>query len=166
MFTLQSSFVGAIAIGDLIKSTLGPKGMVSAAPETQAESRSWVVFKASKPPCTVRSVNPALSFWVLKNIYWTLSSVVEMKAKIFTMRAEISMSMGAMHRHKYIWVRSRNCGCLVTWFCYQLIAKPGNKTATVSWPDPCCLANDNSQYVFHWSFDILYLKWLPRSREM
>ena len=35
-----------------------------------------------------------------------------------------------------IWVRSRNCGCLVTWFCYQLIAKPGNKTATVSWPEP------------------------------
>ena len=30
------------------------------------------------------------------------------------------------------WVRSRNCGCLVTWFCYQLIAKPGNKTAAVS----------------------------------
>ena len=29
----------------------------------------------------------------------------------------------------YIWVRSRNCGCLVTWFCYQMIAKPGNKTA-------------------------------------
>ena len=36
----------------------------------------------------------------------------------------------------YIWVRSRNCGCLVTWLCYQLIAKPGNKTATVPWPDP------------------------------
>ena len=35
-----------------------------------------------------------------------------------------------------IWVRSRNCGCLVTWFCYQLIAKPGNKTAAVPWPDP------------------------------
>ena len=31
-----------------------------------------------------------------------------------------------------IWVRSRNSGCLVTWFCYQLIAKPGNKAATVS----------------------------------
>ena len=38
-----------------------------------------------------------------------------------------------------IWVRSRNCGCLVTWFCYQLIAKPGNKTAAVSWPDPYLL---------------------------
>ena len=36
----------------------------------------------------------------------------------------------------YDMVRSRNCGCLVTWFCYQLIAKPGNKTAAVSWPDP------------------------------
>ena len=35
-----------------------------------------------------------------------------------------------------IWVRSRNCGCLVTWFCYQLIAKPGDKTAAVPWPDP------------------------------
>ena len=34
------------------------------------------------------------------------------------------------------WVRSRNYGCLVTWFCYQLIAKPGNKTAAVSWPEP------------------------------
>ena len=26
-------------------------------------------------------------------------------------------------------------GCLVTWFCYQMIAKPSNKTATPSWPD-------------------------------
>ena len=25
---------------------------------------------------------------------------------------------------------------LLTWFCYQLIAKPGNKTAAVPWPDP------------------------------
>ena len=35
-----------------------------------------------------------------------------------------------------IWVRSWNCGSLVTRFCYQLIAKPGNKTIAVSWPDP------------------------------
>ena len=40
-----------------------------------------------------------------------------------------------------IWVRSRNCGCLVTWFCYPLIAKPGNKAATVSWPDPYAQAS-------------------------
>ena len=33
-------------------------------------------------------------------------------------------------------IRSRNCDCLVTRLCYQLIAKPGNKTAAVSWPDP------------------------------
>ena len=37
---------------------------------------------------------------------------------------------------QYIWVRSRRCGCLVTLFCYQLIATPGNKTAAPSWPDP------------------------------
>ena len=42
--------------------------------------------------------------------------------------------------HRKIWVRPRRCGCLVTWFCYQLIAKPGNKTAALPWPDPyiCC----------------------------
>ena len=34
------------------------------------------------------------------------------------------------------WVRSRRCICLVTWFCYHLIAKLGNKTASLSWPDP------------------------------
>ena len=42
----------------------------------------------------------------------------------------------ARHRVFCIWVRSQNCACLVTWFCYQLIAKPGNKAATVPWPDP------------------------------
>ena len=35
--------------------------------------------------------------------------------------------------------------CLFTWFCYQMIAKPGNKTAAPSWPDLyiiyCCLQN-------------------------
>ena len=44
------------------------------------------------------------------------------------------------------WVRSRNYGCLVTWFYYKKIPKPGNKTATVSWPDPYCL---NSFHTWH-----------------
>ena len=37
-----------------------------------------------------------------------------------------------------------NCGYLVTWFCYQLIAKSGYKTAKVSWPNPshCTLSMD------------------------
>ena len=30
----------------------------------------------------------------------------------------------------------RRCGCLVTWFCYQLIAKPGNETTALPGPDP------------------------------
>ena len=50
--------------------------------------------------------------------------------------------------YKYnIWVRSRNCGCLVTWFCYQLIAKPGYKTAAVPWPDPYIISSRIPQYV-------------------
>ena len=36
----------------------------------------------------------------------------------------------------HILVRLWRCGCLVTWFCYQLIVKPGNKTAAPSWLDP------------------------------
>ena len=36
----------------------------------------------------------------------------------------------------YMWVRSCNCGCLVAWICYQLMAKPGSRAATVPWPDP------------------------------
>ena len=50
---------------------------------------------------------------------------------------------------EYIWVKSRNCGCLVTWFCYQLIAKPGNKTAAVPWPDPYVYNATSSFTVSH-----------------
>ena len=32
-------------------------------------------------------------------------------------------------------VRSHMCCCLVTWFCFHLTAKPGNKTAATSIPD-------------------------------
>ena len=35
-----------------------------------------------------------------------------------------------------IWVGSLSCGCLVAWFCYQLMATPGNRAAAVSLPDP------------------------------
>ena len=59
---------------------------------------------------------------------------------------------------KCIWVRSRNCGCLVTWFCYQLIAKPGNKTAAVPWPDPF----ENIMYkmsAIPWWHQFVYNQW-------
>ena len=50
----------------------------------------------------------------------------------------------------YIWVRSRNCGCLVAWFCYRLIAKPGNKTAAVSWPGSyVCVYNIYILYIYY-----------------
>ena len=40
-----------------------------------------------------------------------------------------------------MWVRSRRSGCLFTWFCNQLITKPGNKTTAPSWSDPCTCVN-------------------------
>ena len=45
-------------------------------------------------------------------------------------------SGAVMIQSNKIGVRSWNCGCLVNWFCYQLIAKPVNKTAKVLWPNP------------------------------
>ena len=54
-----------------------------------------------------------------------------------------------------IWVRSQNCRCLVTWFCYQLIAKPGNRTATVLWPYPYPHAG-MTQPLMHWNVNIYW----------
>ena len=48
----------------------------------------------------------------------------------------------------YIWIRSRNCGCLVTRPCYQLIAKPGYKTDTVTRPDPYSDFKCNNKRLF------------------
>ena len=51
-------------------------------------------------------------------------------------RTEDKFGLIFLFLYMIICVRSRSCGCLVTWFCYWLIAKPGNKTAAVSWPNP------------------------------
>ena len=56
-----------------------------------------------------------------------------------TMTVMTVMLQFTVDSHNHIWVRSRNCGCLVTWFCYQLITKSGNNTAAVPWPDPYSL---------------------------
>ena len=76
----------------------------------------------------------------------------------------------SLHHHvkKYRWeVRSRRWGCLVTWFCYHLIAKPGNnKTAAPSWPDP--VVGDYNMSMFQTHHDSrrcflngFVLKWMP-----
>ena len=53
----------------------------------------------------------------------------------------------------YIWVRSWWCDCLVTWFCYQMIATPGNKKATPLWPDPYLSGQLRSISLTHWGRD-------------
>ena len=54
----------------------------------------------------------------------------------------------------YMWVGSRNCGCLVAWFCYQFMAKPGSRTAAVPWPDPYVftvyMSHRLSLYILYW----------------
>ena len=64
------------------------------------------------------------------------------------------------HWSHIIWVRSRNCGCLVTWFCYQLIAKPGNKTAAVLWPDPYAIALNKYRAVQYYTLLHMTSQWL------
>ena len=60
---------------------------------------------------------------------------------IILQHPDVTWFWNYLPRNIRIWVRSLNCGCLVTWFCYQLIAKPGNKTTPPQWPDsyPHCI---------------------------
>ena len=56
----------------------------------------------------------------------------------------------------FIWVWSLSCSCLVTWFCYQMITKPGNKTAAPLWPNPY-----GSIFQFYILYDFMELFPLP-----
>ena len=60
------------------------------------------------------------------------------------------------------WVRSWNCGCIVTWFCYHLIAKPGNKTAAVPWPD-LSVTTTLTKYPLLWNYTFITLSQGPMS---
>ena len=59
-----------------------------------------------------------LSHWYHQNSYHTICIKVLSKCRM-------------------IWVKSQMCGCLVTWFCYQWIAKPFNKMAAPPCHYPC-----------------------------
>ena len=48
-----------------------------------------------------------------------------------------------------IWGGSCRCGCLVTWFCHQSIAKAGDQTATPPTPDPYCPIRVCMGLVYH-----------------
>ena len=71
--------------------------------------------------------------WHLFHITFFIWNMFRMQLTLYLLNKQ---SFAMITLSSTIWVRSRNCGCLVTCFCYQLIAKPGNKTAAVSWPDP------------------------------
>ena len=65
-------------------------------------------------------------------VTWRQSIIIHIRAHTYTINIRISGQQLSF----MIWVRSWRCGCLFTWFCYQMIAKPGNKIAAPLWPDP------------------------------
>ena len=70
-----------------------------------------------------------------QSIVWTNAGIL-LIGPLGTNFSKILIKMFIFSFKKRIRVRWRRCGCLVTWFCYHLIAKPGNKTVASSWPDP------------------------------
>ena len=86
-------------------------------------------------------VKTAPRYIIMGQTFPAYSQLISHSSPMYTrymVSAVLSKSYKNMHYcfTNFIWVKSRRCGCLVTWFCYHFIAKPGNKTATPSWPDP------------------------------
>ena len=95
------------------------------------------------------------SFKRIDNIYNYKSSVLCKKC------AQLGVS-SAHNRflHKTVkTVKPWRCGCLATWFCYQLIAKPGNKTATPLWVDPLLLWHSSFKHIEN----IYYYKYMGQA---
>ena len=130
---------------------------------------SWVIicipyflYDVITHPCTNFGSDLAHWIWVWMGLY-ILKNTMDM---ITYACHNVSRIVFEKNDHKF---RSWNCGCLVTWFCYQLIAKPGNKTAAVffTWPMfpfnntyiyyiqyvsvwDCCATHMIPPFVFHW----------------
>ena len=90
----------------------------------------------------VWGVNMAGGGAVEKGLLWFARIVLRIKATTsnITLWECGLVPPSVLYAINAIWVMSRRCGCLVTWFCYQLIAKPGNKTAPPLWPYPYCIS--------------------------
>ena len=86
---------------------------------------------------TSRYVTPLqINSWHAEIILWNIGTLYFLPYFQWNATSRWTPSPWMTNIHaSCIWVRSRDCGCLVTWFCYQLIAKPDNKTAAVPWPD-------------------------------
>ena len=77
-------------------------------------------------------VNSILCFYLCHGCFEGIAGIMDCH---YTLTPEKYGNSYLKNCNFWIWIRPRRCSCLVTWFCYQLIAKPGNKTAAPSWPD-------------------------------
>ena len=80
---------------------------------------SWCVFFLHTPHNSFSTVLCEGNNWNINWEFWLCPTVV-------------LRLLGSIHIGQVTEVRLP----FVTWFCYQLIAKPGNKIATPPWPDP------------------------------
>ena len=101
-------------------------------------SQCRAVYVASRPQRVEISPPPTMCFYYISQTWFihTLHSIAIEVTDTGGIAWKIQIRGSYEQMDNITWVRSRNCGCLVTWFRYQLIAKPGKKTATVTWPDP------------------------------
>ena len=85
---------------------------------------------------------PQLLYWP-----WDIRLALSLRPVVWRLQVWFFFSL--------IWARSRRCGCLVTWFCYQMIAKPCNKTAAPSWPNPYLYRKSLFSVKFSHEFSVL-----------
>ena len=117
---------------------------------SQRREKTFPAFPAHAQPAILLKRKSPMELLGSLCLYEKLLGPTKFTVQLLHLSIELLVPCTAVANHLTmtvgIWVRSRNFGCLVTctWFCYQLIAKPGNKTATVLWPNPYtveCLYN-------------------------
>ena len=102
--------------------------------------RLWQSEWVGGPLC--QTTHPRFQPWTWQTLYpgtahWYVFYSVNQGCDFSPLHAKsFSGNLDLHFCYFFIWVRSQKCVCLVTWFCYQLIVKPGNKTAAPPWPDP------------------------------
>ena len=87
------------------------------------------------PPCVFLS-NVSASNASVYTLGHTLLHGTHREAEMAKQKVIIKINQFQHITVNFYRVRLWRWSCLVTWFCYHMIAKPGNKTGTPSWPDP------------------------------
>ena len=97
---------------------------------------------ATASACTVLTCTD-LSILFIMESHWYLAVFPKWMILLVTAWSQIRAFITTI-----IWIRSRRWTCLVTFFCYHLIAKPGNKVGTPLWLDKYQQASNITAWLF------------------